>query len=375
MRVLISTWGWRSHYYPMVPLAWALLAAGHEVRVAGQPNLLPAITGSGVPGVVVGPDLDFAKLFFASATGGDHAESNVTITSDGMVARYAEETVDDLVAFGRFWQPDLVVHDPFNLAAAVAAQVLAVPVVKHLWACDFTELAPVEDAVATGDLVRRFGIDRLREDSDLVLDPCPTAMQLPPGHSPRQPLQFVPYNGVAEHPPWLRYPPARPRVCVTWGTLMFEVDREDLFLAPRVVDALAKLDVEVVVAVDPRSRQCFGPLPDNARFADALALHVLLPSCQAVVHQGGAGTTMTAVAAGVPQLILPAVVDQRFNATQLAAAGGGAIGDLDTVTAQVRDLLTEPHWQAGAKNLAEHNKTRPSPAQVAATLPELLTFS
>ena len=77
-------------------------------------------------------------------------------------------------------------------------------------------------------------------DSDLVLDPCPTAMQLPPGRSPRQPLQFVPYNGVAEHPPWLRYPPARPRVCVTWGTLMFEVDREDLFLAPRVVDALAK---------------------------------------------------------------------------------------------------------------------------------------
>jgi UDP:flavonoid glycosyltransferase YjiC (YdhE family) len=248
-------------------------------------------------------------------------------------------------------------------------------VVKHLWAGDFTEMTPVQDAVATGDLVRRFGIERLREDSDLVLDPCPTAMQLPPGRSPRQPLQFVPYNGVAEHPPWLRYPPARPRVCVTWGTLMFEVDREDLFLAPRVVDALAKLDVEVVVAVDPRSRPCFGPLPDNARFADALALHVLLPSCQAVVHQGGAGTTMTAVAAGVPQLILPAVVDQRFNATQLAAAGGGAIGDLDTVTAQVRDLLTEPHWQAGAKNLAEHNKTRPSPAQVAATLPELLAFS
>ncbi|MGF6888265.1 UDP:flavonoid glycosyltransferase YjiC (YdhE family) [Nocardia sp. GAS34] len=372
MRVLISTWGWRSHYYPMVPLAWGLLAAGHEVRVAGQPNLLPAITGSGVPAVAVGPDLDFAELFSASAIGGDHAEGSEAITSDGVVARYAEETVNDLVAFGRFWRPDLVVHDPFNLAAAVAAQVLAVPVVKHLWGADFTEMTPVQDAVATGELVRRFGIDRLREDSDLVLDPCPPAMQLPPGRSPRRPIRFVPYNGVAEHPLWLRYPPARPRVCVTWGTLMSEVDREDLFLAPGVVEALAELDVEVVIAVDPRSRPRFGSLPDNARFADALALHVVLPSCRAVVHQGGAGTTMTALAAGVPQLILPAVVDQRFNATRLAAAGGGAIADLETVTAQVHELLTEPRWQAAAENLAEHNTTRPSPAQVAAELPELL---
>ncbi|WP_216893691.1 nucleotide disphospho-sugar-binding domain-containing protein [Nocardia alni] len=356
----------------MVPLIWGLLAAGHEVRVAGPPNLLPAITGSGVPGVAVGPDLDFAELFLASAIG---AGSDEAVTSDGAVARCAEEMVNDLVEFGRFWRPDLVVHDPFNLAAAVAAQVLDIPVVKHLWAGDFTEMTPVQDAVATGDLVRRFGIDRLREDSDLVLDPCPPAMQLPPGRSPRRPIRFVPYNGVAEHPPWLRYPPARPRVCVTWGTLMFEVDGVDLFLAPRVVDALAELDVEVVIAVDPRSRPRFGSLPDNALFADALALHMLLPSCQAVVHQGGAGTTMTALAAGVPQLILPAVVDQRFNATQLAAAGGGAIGAPDTVTAQVHELLTEPRWRAGAKDLAEHNKTRPSPARVAAELPELLVFS
>ncbi len=369
MRVLISSWGWRSHYYPMVPLVWGLLAAGHEVRVAAQPNLLPAITGSGAPGVAVGPDLDFAELFFSAAIG-DHAEE--AITSDGVVARYAEETVNDLVAFGRFWRPDVIVHDPFNLAAAVAAQVLAVPVVKHLWACDFTEMVPVQDAVATGDLVRRFGIDRLREDSDLVLDPCPPAMQLPPGRSPRRPIQFVPYNGVAEHPPWLRCLPVRPRVCVTWGTLMFESAGADLFLAPRVVAALAGLDVEVVIAVDPRSRPRFGSLPHNARFADALALHVLLPGCRAVVHQGGAGTTMTALAAGVPQLILPAVVDQRFNATRLAAAGGGAIGDLDTLTAHMHELLTEPHWQAAAAKLAEHNKTRPSPARVAAELVDYL---
>jgi UDP:flavonoid glycosyltransferase YjiC (YdhE family) len=357
----------------MVPLAWGLLAAGHEVWVASQPALVPTITGSGVPGVAVGANLDFAKEMFVKAIVGGPAGGDEAVTADGVVARYAEAAIDDLVEFGRLWQPDLLVHEPFNLAAAVAAQVLSIPVVKHLWAADFTEAVPVEEAVATGDLVRRFGIARLREDSDLILDPCPPAMQVAPGRSPRQPIRFVPYNGTAEHPPWLWKPRARPRVCVTWGTLMPELESADLFLAPRVVDALSELDVEIVVAAAPQTRQRFGCLPDNVRFADGpMALHVVLPSCQAVVHQGGAGTTMTALAAGVPQLILPAVVDQRFNATRLAATGGGTIGDLETVAAQVHELLIEPQWQATAMTLAKENKKRPSPAQVAEQLPRLV---
>ncbi|MCX2730884.1 DUF1205 domain-containing protein [Saccharopolyspora sp. NFXS83] len=372
MRVLISTWGWRSHYYPMVPLAWALLAAGHEVRVASQPAMLPIITGSGLPGVAVGADLDFAEVF-AAGINGDDADGGEVVTADGASVRYAEAMVDDLVAFGRCWSPDLLVHEPFNLAGAVTAQVLGIPAVKHLWGADFTELVPIAEDVATGDLVRRFGIDRLSASADLVLDPCPPAMQVPSGSSPRWPMRFVPYNGTAELPPWLWQPPTRPRICVTWGTLMSELDGSDLFLAPRVVDALAESDVEIVVATAPKTRPRFGALPDNVRFADGpLALHVVLPGCQAVVHQGGAGTTMTALAAGVPQVIFPAIVDQRFNATQLESTGAGAVGELDAVAAQVHELLTEPRWRTAAAELAEHNRTRPTPAQVAADLPRLL---
>ena len=31
------SWGWRSHFYPLVPLAWALRSAGHEVLVPANP--------------------------------------------------------------------------------------------------------------------------------------------------------------------------------------------------------------------------------------------------------------------------------------------------------------------------------------------------
>ena len=56
MRVLFTSWAWPTHYYQMVPLAWALRAAGHEVRAASAPALSATIAASGVPAVGVGDD-------------------------------------------------------------------------------------------------------------------------------------------------------------------------------------------------------------------------------------------------------------------------------------------------------------------------------
>jgi vancomycin aglycone glucosyltransferase len=47
----------------------------------------------------------------------------------------------------------------------------------------------------------------------------------------------------------------------------------------------------------------------------------------AVVHHGGAGTTTTASRAGVPQLIVPQIVDQPYWAARVAALGIGAAHD------------------------------------------------
>ncbi|WP_199730683.1 nucleotide disphospho-sugar-binding domain-containing protein [Amycolatopsis panacis] len=356
----------------MVPFAWALRAAGHDVRVAGHPELTAAITGSGLTAVAVGENVDFVKVFARGVRqkAPDDAES---VTSDGATARCAEAMVDDLVAFALEWRPHVVVHDPLNLAAPVAARVVGVPAVEHLWAADFSEGIEMAESVATGDIVRRFGIERLPGTPHLILDPCPAVMQVPQGAAPRRPIRFVPYNGRAEQPSWLWRQPSRPRVCVTWGTLMSEVGDGELFHAPRVVRALAALDVEIVVAVDPKTRPRFGDLPGNVRVADGpLALHVVLPSCQAVVHQGGAGSTMTALAAGVPQVVLPAVVDQEFNAARLALTGAGVAGSLGTIAEQVHELLTVPRWREAATQLAEQNAARPSPAEVAAALPRIL---
>src|SRR5690349_17741502 len=62
MRVLLTSWAWPSHFMPLVPLGWALQAAGHEVHVASQPRLAPVITEAGGVAVPVGPDLDHAEV-------------------------------------------------------------------------------------------------------------------------------------------------------------------------------------------------------------------------------------------------------------------------------------------------------------------------
>ncbi|MGW7447061.1 glycosyltransferase [Kitasatospora sp. NPDC054795] len=58
----------------------------------------------------------------------------------------------------------------------------------------------------------------------------------------------------------------------------------------------------------------------------------LFPKVAAVVHHGGAGTTTTAARAGVPQVLVPQIVDQPYWASRVAELGIGAAHDGPTPT-------------------------------------------
>jgi len=55
-----------------------------------------------------------------------------------------------------------------------------------------------------------------------------------------------------------------------------------------------------------------GPLPDSVFSAGALPHASLFPRMAAVVHHGGAGTTATAARSGVPQIVVPHLLDQNY---------------------------------------------------------------
>jgi UDP:flavonoid glycosyltransferase YjiC (YdhE family) len=404
LRVLMSSWGWRSHLHCLVPVGWALQAAGHEVRVASHPSMAQAISSAGLAAVPLGEEVDFATEFGPRMgkvgmgrldPGGQHTAKpdgtsqldgaskpdgtlEPAITPDGGVVRFAAALLGDLVEFGRMYRPDLLIWEPFNLAAAVAAAALGVPGVLQLWGPDSSVTLRLDQETVVGPLAARFGLGAadVSLTGTLVLDPVPPPMQVPLS-GPSEPVRFVPYNGTAVVPGWLRRPSLRPRVCITAGTMMAGAGFAGRMDLTEVIRAVAELDVEVVVAVDPAQQAGLGQVPDNVRLADGpLALRLVLPSCAALVQQGGAGTTMTALAYGVPQLILPQVSDQHFNAERLAATGAGTwLAPERASSGQIRDLVGEligdGHWRERAALMRERVSQMPAPAAVVPVLSAL----
>ena len=388
MRVLMTTWGMRSHFYSLVPLGWALQAAGHEVRVASHPSLAGEISRAGLAAVPIGEDLDFAAVFagqigpVGQLTDSSHrADGRLepAITADGGVVRFARALLDDLIAFGRLFRPELLVWEPFNLAGPVAAAVLGVPGVQQLWGPDSSVTLRMDPEQTIAPLASRFrlGAGEVSLTGQLVLDPVPPPMQVPLS-APARAVRYVPYNGTAIVPQWLRGPsPSRPRVCVTGGTSMGGSKPGSATDLAAVTRAVAALDAEVIVVAEPAHLAALGRQPDNVRMADApLALRLVLPSCSVLVQHGGASTMMTALACGVPQLILPHVSDEHFNAERLAVTGAGTWLDMGSAShAAIRDVVTElagdGHWRQSAAAMAELIRATPPPAEVVPVLAAL----
>lgn len=64
-------------------------------------------------------------------------------------------------------------------------------------------------------------------------------------------------------------------------------------------------------------------LPDGVAHCDYLPFSTVLPRAAAIVHHGGIGTAAQAMAAGVPQLVVPMAFDQPDNAARLERLGVG----------------------------------------------------
>ena len=64
-------------------------------------------------------------------------------------------------------------------------------------------------------------------------------------------------------------------------------------------------------------------LPASVRHFDYIPFSMVLPRSAALVHHGGIGTTAQAIAAGIPQLIVPHTHDQPDNAVRVQRLGIG----------------------------------------------------
>jgi UDP:flavonoid glycosyltransferase YjiC (YdhE family) len=394
MRVLMTSWAWPSHYLPMVPLGWALRAAGHEVRVASQPALTRVINDSGQVAVATGPDLDHdevhRKVMGELRLTGVPAVPQPGVstrewTSEardrvrrvfGVFTAYADAMLDDLYAYARSWRPDLIVFDPTTFAAPLVGTALGIPTARHIHGVDVTYQA--RDAVAelVAPLAARLGLTEFNILGTATVDPCPPSMQIP-ADVRRLATRYVPYNGPAILPAWLQRPPRRTRICLTWGTSTTRIAGFQLFAPPVVLAAARDLDVEVVATFTGQEADSLDDVPAGVRVVKALALHLLLPHCDAMVHQGGNGTILVGAYHGLPQLVLPQLPDQTFHTEWFVRTGAGlSLRGPDATAANIRtalrDLLAETRYRSAAARLREEMHAMPAPAEL---LPSLATLA
>jgi MGT family glycosyltransferase len=165
-------------------------------------------------------------------------------------------------------------------------------------------------------------------------------------------------------------PTEHPLIYVTLGT--FFSANLDIFRA--AVAGLATEPVEVVVTVgtnqDPDG---LAPAPSNARIERFIPQASLLPTCAAVVHHGGAGTTFGALAHGLPQVVIPQGADNFIIASMLEEAGAAHVlqpgeESSDHIRDGVRRILDEPEYARAARRVAAEIAAMPDPKDVADSL-------
>jgi|HubBroStandDraft_1064217.scaffolds.fasta_scaffold06059_5 UDP:flavonoid glycosyltransferase YjiC (YdhE family) len=380
MRVLFTASPALGHMFPMIPLAWAYRAHGHEVLVATAGPGLDAAVGAGLIAVDVAPGTDFGAIFGKNTgTAEDRAAEmrrrGQAIAAQGVTPDFVLERFSAISALlaartlelARHWRPDLIVYSRLQGGGLLAASDLGVPAVEHGFGFTREEDLPARFLPHLAPVFANHGVELdLPELHQLhVVPPSMTVGERVASLD----VRYVPYNQGATLPSELTQHRARSRIAVTLGTIVPQM--LGLGSLGRMLAAAAEADADFVLAVGSTD---VGPLPPNVRAFGWLPLSALLNVCDGIIHHGGAGTTMAAVCAGLPQVVLPHAADAFVNAAAVARLGMGVSLDGGVAGGEVGAgtlgaLLTDGTWRKAAAQVRAEIEALPSPAAMVRLLP------
>ncbi|MDQ4051274.1 MAG: glycosyltransferase [Actinomycetota bacterium] len=367
MKVVLAALPAFGHVYPLVPLALALGRAGAEVVFAtGEAfaSRLPARTIAGAEESWTMSDATTEIQRRIEQFGGVAPAAGVGQTL--FLELCAPHVVDVMTAALEREQPDLVVFEQTNVGTAMAAHAnggravcLGIVGWGRQWTTIYEAVAGMVGAPGAAALAELFIDPHPPFLSELeTTPPFPTVAMRPTAWSPDAPV-----------PTWLLGPRQLPRVYLTMGTVFGNAD----LLRAAAVEIVGS-GCEVLVAtgahIDPGA---LGDLPALVHVEGEVPQAKVLPYVDLVVHHGGTGTVVGALANGLPQVITPQGADQFWNAEHLAAEGACRVvapgAPAGSVGAAVSALKAQhaPERDA-ARRLGSVIASMPSPADVARRL-------
>lgn len=362
----------------MVPLARALQEHGHAVAFATEARFVPRAHQAGFEAFAagIGPGRVFEQTLArwgSEASGPD----DLSLFGARMFAGVAGPAkVADLAAVAAEWTPDLVITDVTDFAGPIVAARAGIPWATH----SLGPMFPPAFMQAAGELIApiwsEWGVDPQPLGgmfAHAYLDICPPSFQsgevadadLSAAASTVLPMRPVPFDAVAgeELPAWVAELPDRLTVYVTLGTL----DNDAPGVIEAAVDGLRGRDLNVIVTVGPnRDPDELGPQPDGVHVERYLPQSLLFERCDVVVTHGGSGTTLAALAHGLPMLMIPQGANQFGNAERAAELGVAVRllpEDVDArrVRAAFGRLLDDPAYRDNARRFAGEIAAMPAP--------------
>lgn len=161
-----------------------------------------------------------------------------------------------------------------------------------------------------------------------------------------------------------------PPLAITPGT----ANRHARDLLAAGLDAAARRGQRALV-LTRHADQLPRPLPAGVHHEPWVPLARVLPRCAALVHHGGIGTMAQAIAAGVPQVVVPLAFDQPDNVTRAARLGVGTWSELRGGGRLLADRLRALEGPATAEACQRWRAQVDGPAAIAAACDQVLAVT
>lgn len=383
MKVLVTSMSGSGHIHPLVPMISELQLAGHDVVWATGPEACPMVERYGFRALPAGWNAGdrhsvLLKEVSAHAARLPARERRLALmpTMFGEIA--APRMCEDLVGIIEDYQPDVVIHDVVEFAAAPVAAARGIP---HVTLAFGAALPPPLLQAVTAKVADIWSGEGIAPSPDaglydhLYLHPLPSGFGEAPSSRVARSVRPMHFDGapVSDVPGWIDgFGRDRPGIYVTFGTVMANV-------APwqAVIEAAGSLDADVVATIGSKlDPSTLGVLPGNVRVESYVPQTYLLERTRIVVSHSGSGTLFATAARGIPQLCVPIGADQWENADALASAGAGIVleaneRDPDRIHQALRSLLDGQAHQKAARVLAEQFAALPHPRELVSVIETL----
>jgi UDP:flavonoid glycosyltransferase YjiC (YdhE family) len=396
LKFALACYGTRGDIEPSAAVGRELQRRGHDVRMAVPPELVGFVESTGLTAIPYGPEVRvFYDNEFLRNMWRDVFRNPVKAIRGGWepIIRYWNDVGSTLVSLAD--GADLLSSGlNFEQAAANVAEHYGIPLaaLHHFPMRANGQLVPTLPAplfrrvmVAMEWLFWRLSKKAEATQRSRLGLPKPTR-RYERRIVERKPLEIQAYDGflftglAAE---WSKWGDRRPFVGALTMELTTKVDDDvAAWIAagtPPVCFAFGSIPVESPAAtvemisaacaeLGERALICFGGTDfagvrhsDHVKLIDVVNYATIFPSCRAIVHHGGSGTTAASLRAGVPTLILWSSADQPYWGAQIRRLKVGtarrfSAATADSLVADLR-LILSPPYVARARALADRMTT------------------